>query len=230
MLGPVTTPGKGQFMTPSVEPLSSVIVAMMYFGDIVFAVSGALAAARHRMDVLGIVLIGVITGIGGGSLRDILLGEPVWWVRNPHELILCSAVAFVVYFLQRFTIERQSLVVWADALGLAAFAVVGAHVAVMAGTSMVVAAFLGMVTACGGGVVRDLLTQTRPMILCGEIYATAALVGAAAFAVLSHYALTAELAGILAFVLAFAVRALAVLFGLQFGVSGEPRILVRRRP
>lgn len=217
-------------MTPPVEPLSPVIVAIMYLGDVVFAASGALVAARNRMDALGIVLIGVITGIGGGTLRDILLGHPVWWVKNPAELILCAAAAFVMYFLQRFTVERQGLVVWADALGLAAFAVVGAHVAVIAGSPVVVAAFLGMVTACGGGVIRDLLTQTRPMILCGEIYATAALVGATAFAVLSHHGFTAELAGILAFVLALAVRASAIVFRLQFGTSGEPFILVRRRP
>lgn len=217
-------------MTPPVEPLSLVIVAIMYLGDVVFAASGALAAARHRMDALGIVLIGVITGIGGGTLRDILLSVPVWWVKNPDELILCSVVAFVMYFLQRFTVERQSLVVWADALGLAAFAVVGAHIAVMAGAPVVVAAFLGMVTACGGGVIRDLLTQTRPMILCGEIYATAALVGATAYAVMAQHAITAGLAGTLAFALAFSVRALAILFRVQFGVSGEPLILVRRRP
>lgn len=217
-------------MSPPVEPLSWVIVAMMYFGDVVFAASGALAAARHRMDVLGIVLIGVITGIGGGTLRDTLLGDPVWWVKKPDELVLCSITAFAMYFLQRVTAERQSLVVWADALGLAAFAVVGAHVAVAAGTPMVVVAFLGMVTACGGGVIRDLLTQTQPMILCGEIYATAALVGAAAYALLSHYALTAGLASGVAFALAFAVRALAIVFHVQFGVSGEPFILVRRRP
>ena len=217
-------------MTPPVEPLSLIIVAIMYLGDVVFAASGALAAARHRMDALGIVLIGVITGIGGGTVRDILLSEPVWWVRNPDELILCSIVGFVMYFLQRLTVERQSLVVWADALGLAAFAVVGAHIAVTAGAPVVVAAFLGMVTACGGGVIRDLLTQTRPMILCGEIYATAALVGATAYAVLAQHAVTAGLAGTLAFVLAFAVRALAILFRVQFGVSGEPLILVRRRP
>lgn len=217
-------------MSPPVEPLSLVIVAIMYLGDVVFAASGALAAARHRMDALGIVLIGVITGIGGGTVRDVLLGQPVWWVKNPDELVLCSVVAFVMYFLQRFAVERQSLIVWADALGLAAFAVVGAHIAVTAGAPVVVSAFLGMLTACGGGVFRDLLTQTRPMILCGEIYATAALIGATAYALLSQHAVTAGLAGIVAFMLAFGVRALAILFRVQFGVAGEPLILVRRRP
>lgn len=214
---------------PPIESLSVVIIVMMYLGDVVFAASGALAAARHRMDILGIVLIGVITGIGGGSLRDILMGNPVWWLKNPDELILCSAAAFAMYFLQRFGAERKELAVWADALGLAAFAVVGAHVAMTAETPVVVAAFLGMVTACGGGVIRDLLTQSRPMILTGEIYATAALVGATAYALLSRYVFTAELAGLLAFALAFAVRALAIVFHVQFGVSGEPHVFVRRR-
>jgi len=217
-------------MTPSVEPLGSAIFALMYFGDVVFAASGAVAAARHRMDVLGIVLIGVVTGIGGGTLRDMLLGDPVWWVHNPHELVLCAVAAFGMYYLQRLTAGRENLIAWADALGLAAFAVVGAHVAVLAGTPVVVAAFLGMVTATGGGVIRDLLTQTRPMILSGEIYATAALVGAATYALLSTYALTSDFAGLLAFGLAFAVRALAMIFHLRFGVSGETFFLVRRRP
>jgi uncharacterized membrane protein YeiH len=80
-------------MAVPVEPLSTSILAIMYFGDVVFAVSGALTAARYRMDVLGFVMIGTITGIGGGTTRDLLLGRTVWWTQDPSELILCVAAS-----------------------------------------------------------------------------------------------------------------------------------------
>jgi uncharacterized membrane protein YeiH len=211
-----------------IEPLSATIVAIMYFGDVVFAASGSLTATRHRMDILGVVLIGTVTGIGGGTLRDLALGQAVWWVQNATELLLCAGTAFVTFFLRRFLVRPSKVAVWTDALGLAAFAVVGAHVALQSGASFLVAAFLGMLTAIGGGVLRDLLTQTRPMILCGEIYATAALLGASAFVILSEFTLTAGFAGMAAFVVAFALRGAAILFGLRLGAAGEPILLARR--
>jgi uncharacterized membrane protein YeiH len=212
------------------EPLPIALIAMNYFGDIVFAFSGALVAARHRMDILGIVLIGMVTGIGGGTLRDIILGHPVWWVQNPIELVLCAITAILAYFVKHVPPGREGLAKWADAVGLATFAVVGAHVAQQGGASLVVVAFLGMMTATGGGVIRDLLTQTRPMILSGEIYATAALIGAAAYAVLSRYGVDHTLAAFLAFALAFVIRGTSMLFHIRFGVMGEPIITVGRQP
>lgn len=170
------------------------------------------------------VLIGTVTGIGGGSLRDLLLGQSVWWVHNPTELVLCAGTAFVTFFLWRLLVGLSKVAVWADALGLAAFAVVGAHVALQANASIVVAAFLGMLTATGGGVIRDLLTQTRPMILSGEIYATAALMGAAAFVILSTFAVTEGIAGMVAFAIAFALRSAAIVFAIRLGAVGEPII------
>ncbi len=214
---------------PPIEPLSPWIIALMYFGDVVFAVSGALTAARHRMDVLGIVLIGIVTGIGGGTMRDMILGHPVWWAHQPTELILCAVAAFVAYFLRHTRGGHARVVTWADALGLAAFAVVGAHAAMKADVPIVVAAFLGMLTATGGGVIRDVLTQTRPMILTGEIYATAALVGAAVYAGCSLYAVPEYIAGPAAFGLAFAVRAAAIVFDIRFGVAGEPVVRLGRQ-
>jgi uncharacterized membrane protein YeiH len=88
------------------EPLPIALIAMNYFGDIVFAFSGALVAARHRMDILGIVLIGMVTGIGGGTLRDIILGHPVWWVQNPIELVLCTITAILAYFVKHVWAHR----------------------------------------------------------------------------------------------------------------------------
>jgi len=92
-------------MAPASEPLTTSILAIMYFGDVVFAVSGALTAARYRMDILGFVLIGTITGIGGGTTRDLLLGRTVWWTRDPLELTLCVVAALVTFFFIRSDIS-----------------------------------------------------------------------------------------------------------------------------
>ena len=212
------------------ESLPVALIAMNYFGDIVFAFSGALVAARRRTDILGIVLIGMVTGIGGGTLRDIILGHPVWWVKNPIEVVLCGITAFLAYFVKQVALGREDLAEWADAVGLATFAVVGARVAQQDGASLVVVAFLGMMTATGGGVIRDILTQTRPMILSGEIYATAALIGAATYAVLSRYGVDHPLAALLAFALAFVIRGASMLFHIRFGIMGESIITVGRQP
>ena len=208
-------------MPAPVEPLSTSILAIMYFGDVVFAVSGALTAARYRMDVLGFVLIGTITGIGGGTTRDLLLGRTVWWTQNPHELILCVVAALVTFFWITTDISRRRAMVWSDALGLAAFGVVGCYIALQFGAPFIVAVFMGVVTATGGGVIRDILTNTQPMILCGEPYATAALVGSLSYASLSYLSLPEGVTELLAFVAAFALRASAIVFDIRMGPPGE---------
>jgi uncharacterized membrane protein YeiH len=208
-------------LPPVNDSLSTSILAIMYFGDVVFAVSGALTAARHRMDILGFVLIGTITGIGGGTTRDLLLGRTVWWTQDPLELILCVVAALVTFFWIRSDLTRRKGMIWSDALGLAAFGVVGCHVALAHGAPFVIAVFMGMVTATGGGVIRDVLTNTRPMILCGELYATAALTGSLSYAGLSRLALPEGVAELLAFLAAFALRAAAIIFNIRMGPPGE---------
>jgi uncharacterized membrane protein YeiH len=151
------------------EPLSVSILAIMYFGDVVFAISGALTAARYRMDVLGFVLIGTITGIGGGTTRDLLLGRSVWWTHDPTELIICIAASLLTFFFVTSDITHRKGMVWSDTLGLSVFGVVGCHVALEFGSPFIIAVFMGMVTATGGGAIRDVLTNTQPMILVGQI-------------------------------------------------------------
>jgi uncharacterized membrane protein YeiH len=199
------------------EPLTTSILAIMYFGDVVFAVSGALTAARYRMDVLGFVLIGTITGIGGGTTRDLLLGRTVWWTQDPLELILCVAASLVTFFLIRRDITRRKGMIWADALGLSAFGLVGCHVALQFGAPFVIAVFMGMVTATGGGVIRDVLTNTQPMILCGQIYATAALLGSLIYASLRQVGVPEIPAELVAFLAAFSLRGSAIIFDIQMG-------------
>ena len=208
-------------MPVPIEPLSTSILAIMYFGDVVFAISGALTAARYRMDVLGFVLIGTITGIGGGTTRDLLLGRTVWWTQDPTELILCIVASLITFFFITSDITRRKAMVWSDALGLSVFGVVGCHVALEFGTPPIIAVFMGMVTATGGGLIRDVLTNTQPMILCGQPYATAALLGSLSYAALRYLAVPEIAAEVVACLAAFTLRACAIIFDIRMGPPGE---------
>ena len=208
-------------MINPIEPLSTSILAIMYFGDVVFAVSGALTAARYRMDVLGYVLIGTITGIGGGTTRDLLLGRTVWWTQDPTELILCVVASLLTFFFITSDITRRKGMVWSDALGLSVFGVVGCHIALQFGSPPIIAVFMGMVTATGGGLIRDVLTNTQPMILCGQPYATAALLGSLSYACLRYLAAPEIPAEVVACLAAFSLRASAIIFDIRMGPPGQ---------
>lgn len=203
------------------QPLSTTILGLNYMGDVVFAMSGALTAARHKMDIVGLLMIGVITGIGGGTLRDLLLGRKVWWTSNPDELILCLVAALAAYFFVRNFTEPLKGIVWLDAIGLGSFAVVGCHIALVSGAPFVVAVFMGMLTATGGGVIRDVLTGTRPMILSpGELYATAALGGAFVYALSIYLHVSALASQLLGFLTVLLLRGASIVFGVRTAAPG----------
>jgi uncharacterized membrane protein YeiH len=188
--------------------------ALDWLGVIVFAVSGALVASRKQMDIVGFALLGTVTGIGGGTLRDLLLGQgPVFWVREPAYLIVCVVVSGVVFVTAHIPQSRYRVLLWFDALGLALFAVTGAERALLVGSGPVVAVAMGVITATFGGIIRDVLGNESPVVLSREIYVTAALVGAGVFIVLSAYGLGRESAlgaGLLA---GLVVRGMALRWG-----------------
>jgi uncharacterized membrane protein YeiH len=203
------------------EPLSTSILSIMYFGDVVFAISGALTAARYRMDVLGFVLIGTITGIGGGTTRDLLLGRTVWWTQDPLELILCVVAALATFFFVTSDVTRRKGMIWADTLGLSVFGVVGCHIALEFGAPFIIAVFMGVVTATGGGVIRDVLTNTQPMIVSGQVYATAALLGSLSYGSLRYLGVAEIPAELVSCLAAFSLRASAIVFNIRMGPPGE---------
>jgi uncharacterized membrane protein YeiH len=155
-------------------------------GVAVFAISGAIAAGRAGLDLLGVVVIASFTAIGGGTVRDLLLNRhPLFWIQDPTYLIVITAAALATVLLARvFPPFEWSLLV-ADALGLALFAIVGAQIAESAGLSPIIVVLMGTMTGVAGGVLRDVLTAQVPLILRGgEIYATAAIAGIALYLVL----------------------------------------------
>ena len=203
------------------EALTVSILAIMYFGDVVFAISGALMAAKYKMDIVGFIMIGTITGIGGGTTRDLLLGRTVWWTQDPVELILVVTVSIITFFFITNEITRQKGAIWADALGLSVFAVVGTHIALAFGSPFFIAVVIGVITATGGGVIRDMITNNQPMIVSGQLYATAALLGALTYASLKYWGageIVSEVVGVLA---AFTLRASAIIFDIRMGPPGE---------
>lgn len=181
-------------------------------GVFVFAVSGALMAGRKSMDLFGVLVIAIITALGGGTLRDVLLDRhPVSWIRDDLYLVVASLGAFATVAWVRLTrpIPETGLLV-ADAAGLAVFTVSGASIALAAGTPASTAVIMGIMTGVAGGVLRDVLCNEIPLIFQKEIYATACLAGGAAYIGLRALALPEGVASGVAMGGVLAIRLAAI--------------------
>ena len=181
------------------------------FGIVVFAFSGALMAGRYKLDPFGVVVLSAVTAIGGGTIRDVILQTPVFWVENPIYLyvILATALLTIAFIRCPKRIPKRFLLV-SDAFGLALFAVLGTEKALSLGAAIPVAIVMGMMTGVAGGMIRDVLCNVIPMILRQEIYATAAILGGALFTGFSYLGLPEHIAIIGAILGALALRLAAI--------------------
>jgi uncharacterized membrane protein YeiH len=195
--------------------ISTLVTVLDWMGLVVFAITGALAASRKRMDIAGFALLAVATGIGGGTLRDMALGSlPVFWVREPAYLLVCIGTGCVMFFLAQLPASRYRGLLWLDAVGLALFAVTGAERALAAGAAPSVAIAMGVATGTFGGIVRDVLCGETPVILSREIYVLAALAGACVYvAAVELVGLPRDAAVVFGFGAGFALRGAALAFG-----------------
>ncbi len=183
-------------------------------GIVVFAISGALVASRKQMDAIGFVLIACVTGFGGGTLRDLLLGRtPVFWLQRPDLIGIAAAAGLAVFAIAPMVESRFRALLWADAVGLALYAVLGAEIALIAGADPWAAVLLGVVTATGGGILRDVICNELPLILRREIYITAAAAGAMAYVALRLAPLERHVAVPAGILRGFTIRAAAIRFG-----------------
>ena len=194
----------------------NLILLLDYAGVAVFAATGALAASRKQLDIIGFLFFAGVTGMGGGPLRDLVLGLPVFWVVNPAYLIVCAVVGVVVYFSAHLVESRFRLLLWLDAIGLSAYCVMGAAKGLGATGSPTVAVMTGVMTGTFGGILRDLLAGEPSVLLRPEIYITAALTGAAVFTLADLAGVAPPLGAAIACVAAFAVRGGALKFGWAF--------------
>ena len=188
------------------------LVLLDYFGIAVFAISGALVAAEKRVDFVTFIFFAVITGVGGGTLRDLLIGAPVFWIRTNVTLLICIAAALLVWIGSRRRFAGRALL-WFDAAGMAAYAAYGAAKALGFGVAPVPAFIMGVLTACAGGIIRDVLAGRPSVLMRTELYVTPAALSAGLFVLLTLAGLAVWPAAAIGIAAGFVLRAGAIARG-----------------
>ncbi|OQY19191.1 MAG: hypothetical protein B6I36_04920 [Desulfobacteraceae bacterium 4572_35.1] len=180
-------------------------------GTIAFAISGALAGVHRRMDLLGVLVLGIVTAIGGGTLRDILLGDtPPFCLKDENYLYVSIAAALLTFFAHNLFNHYRNALLYFDAIGLGTFVVIGTGKALAFHTGFIGAIAMGVMTATAGGVIRDMLSNQIPLILQKEIYASACIGGATLFYLLSKFNINHTVVMILSALLVIWLRLLAI--------------------
>lgn len=192
------------------------MIDWIYFFDLcgtsVFALSGALAAGRHKMDPFGVIVLASVTAVGGGSIRDAILGAtPVFWIQDPNYIIVILAtVLLTLIFVRKPKRVPRYIFPVADALGLALFTIIGAEKALSLELGGMIAVVMGLITGVGGGIIRDLLCQQVPMVLRTEIYATASIMGGICYTISLYWGAPDMFALLFAMATALIIRLAAI--------------------
>jgi uncharacterized membrane protein YeiH len=204
---------------------SANLFRLVHFVDIlaavVFAVSGTLVASRKGMDVMGFMWLAVTTGVGGGTVRDLILNVPVFWVHHPVYVSACLLTALVMHFVAPLVESRHRTLLWFDAFGLALVTVAGTVKALDVGAPALIAIVMGVVTGSVGGIIRDTLGHTPSVILRREIYVTASVLGACAYVALNALGPGRLVAMVVGFFVTCGVRGLAIKYGWSLPVFRE---------
>lgn len=200
-------------MSPLFPPSPVLLPAFAPWLDVaglaVFAASGALAAARRGQTMVAVTFFALVTGVGGGTVRDLLIGAPVFWVRDPRVSAVCLLVAVLVWFTPpRWW--RGAALDWFDAVGLAAYAVYGAAKAMGYGVPFLPAALMGVITGCVGGIIRDMLAGEPSILMRPELYVTAAALASGLYVLLRAGGVVPWGAAAIAATAGFALRAAAI--------------------
>jgi len=197
---------------PFHEALGPVLDFLNLAGIAVFALSGALLAAEKRQTLVTFVFFAAVTAVGGGTVRDLLIGAPVFWVHHNATMLICLAAALIVWAVpQRFW--PLSALLWFDAAGLAAFSAYGAAKGLAFGLAPIPAIGMGVLTGCLGGIVRDVLAGEPSILMRPELYVTAAALSAALLVALAAAGVPGGVAGLVAAFAGFALRGVAIARG-----------------
>lgn len=205
-------------MTPALP--TDALLFLDYVGIAVFAVSGALLAAEKKQTLVTFIFFAVVTGVGGGTVRDLLIGAPVFWMHTNSTLLICIGAAVGVWFLSRRAIAERALL-WFDAVGLAAYATYGAAKSLGFGVAPVPAFAMGVLTACVGGIIRDVLANEPSILMRPELYVTAAALASGLFVLVSIFGVPPALAAAVAGLAGFSLRAAAIARGLKLPAYGR---------
>lgn len=198
-----------------------VIYLFDLFGTVVFAVTGALCGIRIKLDLLGVIVFGCTVGVGGGMLRDVLIGAvPVAALTNESYLILCIVTGLTLFFLAPFLGNVRKIIPYFDAVGLGVFTALGAAKGCSLGLTPIGVILSGVLTAVGGGVIRDILARSVPVVLISDFYATAALLGGILYFVLHRTAILPSFAVfMIVFIFVTSLRLAAMHYKLHLPVA-----------
>jgi len=199
---------------PIAPQIPTALLLLDYFGIAVFAISGSLLAAEKRTDFVTFVFFAVVTGVGGGTIRDLLIGAPVFWIHTNATLVICIAAALLVWITSHRRFTGRALL-WFDAAGLAAYAAYGSAKALGYGVSPVPAFAMGVLTACAGGIIRDVLAGEPSVLMRRQLYVTAAALSAGLFVALVLLGIPRVLAAAIAAIAGFTLRGFAISRGLS---------------
>lgn len=191
---------------------AALIHAFMLLAVAVFAASGALAAGRLKLDVIGVCVLAMVTATGGGTLRDVLLGRhPIFWIADPTFIVACLAATAVTWVWVRYYAPPDRALIYADAIGLAFSAVSGAQVAENLHMSGLVIVLMGTITGCAGGLMRDVLSAQIPLIFRkSELYVTTCIAGLMAYVLLRRFGMSGLAAGSIGAASILALRLAAI--------------------
>lgn len=193
-------------------PIPAALELLDYFGIAVFAVSGALLAAEKKQTLVTFIFFAVVTGVGGGTLRDLLIGAPVFWVHTNATLAICIGAALLVWLTSTHRFAGAALL-WFDAAGLAAYATYGSAKALAYGVAPIPAFAMGVLTACAGGIIRDMLAGEPSILMRPELYVTAAALAAGLLVALTLAGIPGAIAAAIAAAAGFSLRGLAIARG-----------------
>jgi uncharacterized membrane protein YeiH len=197
-------------VAPAVSQIAPALIDWLdLFGIAVFAASGALAAAKQRQTLVTFAFFALVTGVGGGTVRDLLIGAPVFWVHDWSFAATCLGTAALVW-LTPVSMWNERALDWFDAVGIAIYAVFGAWKALSLGIEPLPAMMMGVITACVGGIIRDVLAGEPSILLKPEIYVTAAALASGLFVLLLGLQLGLLPAAIISAIAGFALRAMAI--------------------
>lgn len=185
------------------------------FGTAVFAISGAVLAFRLRMDVIGVLVLAAAVAVGGGTMRDVILNVPVFWLGdNNYIWIIIITCLICILCIKKYRVFPWWVLPISDAIGLGVFAIIGAEKALRLGLNPIVAIIMGTLTGCGGGVIRDVLAGRIPFVFRTEIYASACMVGTGIYAILYPF-VREDLAIVLGIGIVLAIRIPAIIWRLS---------------
>ncbi|MGO4716650.1 trimeric intracellular cation channel family protein [Bradyrhizobium sp. 2TAF24] len=194
---------------------SALLFQILYFVAIIAeAMTAALAAGRREMDWVGVCLLGCVTALGGGSVRDVLLGRhPLSWVEHPSYLLITGAAALATIAIARYMHHLRRLFLFLDAVGLVVFTVIGCNVAIGLQMPVVIVIASGMITGCVGGVLRDILCTDIPLLFRAELYATVSVVTGGIYIAGLHTGIPHDIIIVFAMLVGLSLRLLALRFG-----------------